>query len=478
MSDLRDLVAAYRAEHPGTSGSEIARAIRRQKAAVLGVCNDLDREVNVDPASALEQRGNRFPARAVAAFGVEGAVWTDTSLELPLDVSFDDYQHVCWALGQVRKMANFGIGDAVNLGEARFGERYAQALEATGLAPQTLINYTYVCRKVAPSRRRADLSFRHHAEVAALEPEQQIEWFEAAARNQWSAAELRAWLRPEPALPPAVEVVPSAADEEALISGYRLLQRQYGRVPPGRLLRLAEKRLQRIDREQEAERIKALALISGQIVRESLVIGDGIELRQGDFRVALADLPDASVDLVFTDPPYHAEFLPLWTDVAVLAARALKPGRLLVTYSGNLYADEAISRLSEHLDFVTVGAVELPGAHSRIQPLGMHVGSKPLLFFSAGRYERRGSFSNFARHAAPEKNSHPLAAVPQRRYVSVFTKPEEIGLDPLLGAGTAGVAAVGLGRRFIGCDIDDTSVATAAERITAARAAPEPGAAS
>ncbi len=51
-------------------------------------------------------------------------------------------------------------------GERRFGTRYRSAIEATDLDYQTLRNYAWVARNVDAGRRREELSFQHHAEVA------------------------------------------------------------------------------------------------------------------------------------------------------------------------------------------------------------------------------------------------------------------------------------------------------------------------
>jgi hypothetical protein len=305
--------------------------------------------------------------------------------------------------------------------------------------------------------------------VAPLEPEQQVEWLEAAVVNGWSVEELRGQLR-EPDLPAAVEVVPSTAEEEALLTGYRLLRQSYGDATPARVLRAAERRLQRIDREREAERIKALALGAEQGVRDTLRLGDGVEIRTGDFRAVLADVPDASIDLLFTDPPYHAQFLPLWDDLAVLAARVLKPGHLLVAYSGNLHADRVIAALGDHLEFVTTGAVFMPGRHQLLHGPQVFTTSKPLLFFSAGRYKPRRPFQNGYWVRKPEKTLHPWQqeAGCARYYVETLTQPGELVLDPFLGSGTVGVATVEQGRRFLGSDVDAASVSAAADRIAPA----------
>ena len=50
------------------------------------------------------------------------------------------------------------------------------------------------------------------------------------------------------------------------------------------------------------------------------------DVRHGDFRQRLDDLPDDSVDLIFTDPPYHKKHLPLYGDLAEVAGRVLRLG--------------------------------------------------------------------------------------------------------------------------------------------------------
>ena len=49
--------------------------------------------------------------------------------------------------------------------------------------------------------------------------------------------------------------------------------------------------------------------------------------------------------------------------------------------------------------------------------------------------------------------------------IEKFTSPGETVLDPFLGSGTTGVAALRLGRRFIGSDIDLEAVQVAAARL-------------
>jgi hypothetical protein len=124
-----------------------------------------------------------------------------TDPELP----FEAYAEVAVAAGRFKSATSWWIGDLLNFGEKLYGDRYVEAMEATGLAYETLTNYASVCRKVARSRRREGLRFGHHAEVSSLEPLDQELWLDAAVANAWTRAELRDRLRASKDAPAQVE---------------------------------------------------------------------------------------------------------------------------------------------------------------------------------------------------------------------------------------------------------------------------------
>ena len=51
------------------------------------------------------------------------------------------------------------------------------------------------------------------------------------------------------------------------------------------------------------------------------------------------------------------------------------------------------------------------------------------------------------------------------RIVELVTLPGQIILDPFCGGGATGVAALGLGRRFVGIDVDEKWVNQTAKRL-------------
>jgi hypothetical protein len=126
-----------------------------------------------------------------------GAI-TRTYLLLPEDITFDRYEALYSMVGEWRDSTCWLIGDLINQGEKVFGHTYAQASEATGLHPQTLMNYASVCSHIPRSRRRPPsvLKFGVHAEVAYLPPKEQEHWLTEAERNGWGRSRLREALQP------------------------------------------------------------------------------------------------------------------------------------------------------------------------------------------------------------------------------------------------------------------------------------------
>jgi hypothetical protein len=146
-------------------------------------------------SGSLARREEALAFERTDAFGIRGARWTATGLELPPDLKFSDYEHVLWALGRLRDMSAWALGDAIIFGDAAYGEKYAQAIEATGRAKATLVNYASVARRVPPSRRRARLSFSAHEAVASMNPDEQNAWLARAEDERLSVEELRGLVR-------------------------------------------------------------------------------------------------------------------------------------------------------------------------------------------------------------------------------------------------------------------------------------------
>jgi hypothetical protein len=103
---------------------------------------------------------------------------------------------------------NWWVGDWVRYGNARWGEKYTEAARVTGLDAKTLRNIAYVASRFHLSRRRDNLSWTHHAELAALPPVQQDQWLDRARSLRLSPGDLRLELR-------AAQRAPRSAGETA-----------------------------------------------------------------------------------------------------------------------------------------------------------------------------------------------------------------------------------------------------------------------
>jgi len=189
---------------------------------------------------------------------------------------------------------------------------------------------------------------------------------------------------------------------------------------------------------------------------------DGAELRIGDAREVLADVPDASVHLVLTDPPYGDEAEPLYGWLAEWSARVLVPGGSLVCYTGQSRLDRDMRLLGEHLRYWWVLAM----LHHQSQRLpGKFVVAewKPVLWYVKDHRRGRTLVTDVLRSPARDKDTHGWgqgeAGVPH--LLEHLTDPGELVADPFAGSRRWGRIAAGMGRRWLGADIEQGGDGTA-----------------
>lgn len=236
---------------------------------------------------------------------------------------------------------------------------------------------------------------------------------------------------------------------------------------------------------------------------------DDVTLYRADALAVLASLSDASVDAVITDPPYSSGGL-MRGDRAVGTAGKYLPSMSAlanVEFSGDsrdqrAYAYWSALWMSEALRASRPGALcmvftdwrQLPTTTDAIQSggwvwRGIIPWHKPNARRFAGRFttsceyvvwgsngalpnplDGGSTFPGFFQSNVPRNKEHQtqkplevmqglLAPVPEGATV----------LDPFMGSGTTGVAAVGMGRRFIGAEMTERYVEIAARRIGDAR---------
>jgi hypothetical protein len=155
------------------------------------------------PATAFAERRDGRP-------GFGGAALTGrTFLRLADGIPLDEWKRIGQQIHVVSESSIWWLGDWLIYGQRKYPDRYKRAIAETALDYQTLRNYAWVAGRFTASRRRAALSFQHHAEVAAMPESDQNTWLDKAERFSWSRNQLRSHIRgarssPDPSEPAEV----------------------------------------------------------------------------------------------------------------------------------------------------------------------------------------------------------------------------------------------------------------------------------
>lgn len=223
------------------------------------------------------------------------------------------------------------------------------------------------------------------------------------------------------------------------------------------------------------------------------------ELHTGDCLAGMATLPDRSVDVVITDPPYEAEAHTAQRMVARAGGRlecepiAFPP----ITEEQRTESARHMARLARRwiLVFCQVeaamkwrAALEAGGAVYKrtcqwIKPDGkpQYSGDRPGIGYESivachapGRSAWNGGGSHgvfIVSKGGDPRTGHqtqkPLALM--ELLVRLFSEHGELILDPFTGSGSTGVAALRQGRRFLGWELDSAYVNIARSRLRLAR---------
>ncbi len=149
--------------------------------------------VALAPTSELDtpRRRTQKPARAAgSAPEMTRIAWTPSA-----NLGIAEWSAVGRRFGQISRCSQWWLGDWIKYGNAKFGERYSRAVKLTGYDVQSLMNMVYVACRFDISRRRENLSWSHHATVAALDLSGQEYWLARAVADKMSVSDLRTELR-------------------------------------------------------------------------------------------------------------------------------------------------------------------------------------------------------------------------------------------------------------------------------------------
>jgi modification methylase len=243
---------------------------------------------------------------------------------------------------------------------------------------------------------------------------------------------------------------------------------------------------------------------------------------EGDCVEAMLGLPEASVDLIFADPPYNLQLEggltrpdqsevdavdDDWDKFASFADYDRFTQRWLVAARRAMKDDATIFVIGSYHNIFRVGAImqdlgfwilndivwrkanpmpnfrgrRFTNAHETLIWASKSARTKSYTFnyeaLKAGNEDRQMRSDWFfpictgAQRLKDEagRKTHPTQK-PEAllgRIVMAASKPGDVVLDPFFGSGTTGAVAKKLGRRFIGCERDPDYIAAAKARIAA-----------
>lgn len=217
--------------------------------------------------------------------------------------------------------------------------------------------------------------------------------------------------------------------------------------------------IREVKKEEKEEKRKA-AIKEGKKIKDETVFCLPIEE---------VKLDPNSIDLIFIDPPYDDQHIEHYAMAAKLAESSLKPGRFFCCYAGKLRLPDVINAVIPHLEYVWI----ICAFHSFSKE--KHLGPpyqfaenwRPVLIFKKAGKAPVCKFQQDVVRAERDKTFHdwqqdlktPL------QLIEAYTEPGEIVVDFFCGGGTTLVAAKQLGRRWLGFDISEESVALSRKRL-------------
>ena len=192
-----------------------------------------------------------------------------------------------------------------------------------------------------------------------------------------------------------------------------------------------------------------------------------VTLFQGDFR--FIELESESVDVILTDPPYAKAYLELYNDLAIKAADVLKPGGTLAVMVGQNYLPDIFKLMDvPGLSYRWTVAYLTPGGQSpQIWPKKINTFWKPVLLYTKDPEDEMRWIGDVSRSGGNDKDHHKWGQSVSGMIdlIDRLSNPGDLVLDPFMGAGTTGIAAIERGRKFIGIDLSEEAVTEARHRM-------------
>ena len=215
------------------------------------------------------------------------------------------------------------------------------------------------------------------------------------------------------------------------------------------------------EKNKDEDRMKRIKL--GNTISLSI---ENIDLRFGDFEKVLDDIPDNSLDLILTDPPYAEKYLDEWSKLSLFASKKLKKHGFCIAYAGQMFMSDILNRMSEHLDLYWISALIHSSRKTLVKGRNIQCGWKPILIFQKD-FKKVFNFIDVINGTGTEKEYHDWqqSELELKEIIEKFTVPGDTICEPFAGGGTTIVAGYKLGRKIIASEIDLDQYNLCKERI-------------
>ena len=197
-------------------------------------------------------------------------------------------------------------------------------------------------------------------------------------------------------------------------------------------------------------------------------VGDNQNIITGDVSQLFQMLQNNSVDLFLSDPPYDEP--DLFGELARLAAAKLKPGGLLLTYSGQFYLPRILELMGKHLDYWWILSIVQSGPHLAVWPRRINNAWKPILVYSKAPHRNdREMLTDVLSGTGCDKRYHEWGqdAGEAVYLLEKLTLPGDFIVDPFVGGGSTLAACKGISRRWLGTEINPHTAERARQRLRA-----------
>ncbi len=188
-----------------------------------------------------------------------------------------------------------------------------------------------------------------------------------------------------------------------------------------------------------------------------------------DFRTL--EIESGTVDLIWTDVPWGNEYTEVWDDIGRLALNWLAPGGVCAVKIGNKHLANLLMVMGKHLEYQWCLANVFENVHGVLERCGIQSFWRPIVIFSrrGDTIELHGVEDILYTDKEKDRIDWQQPVDESVEIVKRFSPPNALVLDPCMGSGTAGIACVRTGRRFVGCEILEERWKIASNAIAAER---------